>query len=73
MEQNDNINTSNKPVIDPSSPKGRLIRLVVGMIIIILGIVIFNYASKLYSEAEAKDKAAKEQTVKAPEDSISKI
>lgn len=46
---------------NPNSPKNRIIRLVVGMVIITLGVVIFNISSKLYKEAEAKDAAEKEK------------
>ena len=63
MEDKDN----QKEVIQPNSPKMRIIRLVVGMVIITLGILIFNISSKWYQEAEAKDakeKAEHEQKIR---------
>lgn len=56
-----------EPKINPNSPKMRLIRLIVGMVIITLGIVIFNVSSKWYQEAEEKDaveKAEREQMIR---------
>ena len=73
----------NKPPIqkesasaNPNTPKNRLLRLVVGMAIVILGVVIFNVSSKLYAEAEAREaekKAEREQKIREltePTDSI---
>ena len=59
----DNQNSSawNNGKLNPDSPKFRLIRLIVGAVIITLGIVIFNITSKLYSEAEAKENAEKQR------------
>ena len=57
----------NQGKINPDSPRMRLIRLVVGAVIITLGIVIFQLSSKLYAEAEAKDakeKADREQLIR---------
>lgn len=54
----------------PNSPKNRIIRLIVGMVIITLGIVIFNVSSKMYKEAEAKDAEKAKAIEKAKNDSI---
>ena len=51
----------------PNNPKNQLLRLVVGIVIVVLGIVIFQWTGKLYKEAEARDaqkKAEREEMIR---------
>lgn len=69
MEKNNKSQTgATGPSINPDSPKMRMTRLIVGIVIITLGIVIFNLSSKWYKEAEARDAAKKEQIEKVKND-----
>lgn len=47
----------------PDSPKNTLLRLAVGIIIITLGIILFNISSKLYQKAEEKDAKEKAERI----------
>ena len=52
---------------NPDSPKNRLLRLVVGIVVISLGIAIFSISSDLYKKAEEKDaeeKALREEKIR---------
>ena len=70
MKKNDTSKGQNAP-LSPDSPKIRIVRLIVGAVIITLGIIIFNITSKMYKEVYADD-VAKEKMEKARVDSINR-
>lgn len=50
-----------------NSPKSQVLKLVVGMVIVILGIILFNLTSKWWKEAderEAKEKAERAEMIR---------
>lgn len=77
MNNNTASNGDDQKKISPDNPKIRIIRLIVGMVIIVMGIIIFNLASKLKAEADARDAAEKaahpEPEVPAYVDSLRRV
>lgn len=58
---------------NPDSPKNRILRLIVGIVIITLGIILFNVTSKLYKKAEEKDAVEKAQKAAEREEMIREL